>query len=282
MLELAIEILVYLAIAALIGFLLGYLAWGWGLSRKLDAARTEGVASVRTSMHGDSANENQLAECQKQRKRLELSLERSKDQIRDLQTQLEEARAAMPAEAPESPLADPVADVAEALDEDGADDIMDAEIDLPAEPEDAEPAPAARRLFKTDNVDPRISGIEPEPDPDPQLGAQTETEADAASDVTFAIEAPPEAPAPVPELLLTERPEEVDDLKEIKGVGRVMEGVLNDKGVYLFHQIANFSDADVAWVNEAIEAFPGRIERDNWVGQAQDLYRAKYGKAHDT
>ena len=86
----------------------------------------------------------------------------------------------------------------------------------------------------------------------------------------------PEAPA----TLLTERPDEVDDLKQIKGVGKVMEGVLNAKGIYLFRQVANFSDGDVAWVNEAIEAFPGRIRRDRWVEQAQDLYRTKYGRGH--
>ena len=59
-----------------------------------------------------------------------------------------------------------------------------------------------------------------------------------------------------------------------------MEKVLNDKGVYLFHQVANFSPEDVAWVNDAIEAFPGRIERDDWVGQAQTLFREKYGRSH--
>ena len=90
----------------------------------------------------------------------------------------------------------------------------------------------------------------------------------------------PEA-ASVPASLLDERPDKVDDLKRIKGVGKVMEGVLNAKGIYLFRQLANFSARDVAWVNEAIEAFPGRIERDRWVEQAQALYRQDYGRDHD-
>ena len=89
--------------------------------------------------------------------------------------------------------------------------------------------------------------------------------------------APPPAPPPS---LLAEPPETVDDLKRIKGVGKIMEGVLNSKGIFLFHQLANFSDDDIAWVNTAIDAFPGRIERDDWVGQAKDLYREKYGRSH--
>lgn len=109
-------------------------------------------------------------------------------------------------------------------------------------------------------------------------------EPDAAADdaVPDTPEALPTAvePGPPPTSLLSERPDEVDDLKEIKGVGKVMEGVLNDKGIYLFRQVANFTPSDVAWVNEAIEAFPGRIERDDWVGQAQALYLGKYGRSH--
>jgi len=268
MLELAIEILVYLAIAALIGFLLGYLAWGWGLQRKLETARTEGIASVRTSMHGDSAHENQLVECQKQRKRLELALERSKDQVKELQDRLDQAGSAGEGHA-EAVLNE---DTTAAVASDDHKDVLDAEIDGDGPPKEEMPAAGGRRLFAPDTVDPRISGVEPEEAP--------EVEAEPIIRLPPPEKISPD-PAPVPASLLAERPDEVDNLKEIKGVGVVMEGVLNDKGVYLFHQIANFSDADIAWVNEAIEAFPGRIVRDNWVGQAKGLYRAKYGKSHD-
>lgn len=82
---------------------------------------------------------------------------------------------------------------------------------------------------------------------------------------------------PAPASLLSERPETVDDLKEIKGIGPRMEGVLNAKGVYLFQQLAEFTPEDVAWVSAAIDTFPNRIERDRWVEQAQQLYRLKYG-----
>lgn len=84
-----------------------------------------------------------------------------------------------------------------------------------------------------------------------------------------------------PSILLSQRPQEVDDLKRIKGVGDKMESILNEKGVYQFRQIAAFSEADIEWVNDAIEAFPGRILRDDWVGQARDLHMEKYGRAYD-
>lgn len=64
---------------------------------------------------------------------------------------------------------------------------------------------------------------------------------------------------------------EKDDLKKIKGVGPFLEKKLNTLGIYTFAQIANFTDQDKEVVNDAIEFFPGRISRDNWVDQAKEL-----------
>ena len=121
-----------------------------------------------------------------------------------------------------------------------------------------------RAALETKLADLAQAAAAPEPPAEPD-----EPEAEAGSD------------APPPATLLTERPDEVDDLKAIRGVGPKMEEILNDKGIYLFRQLANFSTRDVEWVNSAIEAFPGRIERDEWVRQAQELYAEKYGKRHD-
>jgi predicted flap endonuclease-1-like 5' DNA nuclease len=63
----------------------------------------------------------------------------------------------------------------------------------------------------------------------------------------------------------------VDDLKVIKGVGLMIEGILNSFGVTAWEQIAALSTAEVERLNEAIEASPGRIEKDRWVEQAKDL-----------
>lgn len=61
-----------------------------------------------------------------------------------------------------------------------------------------------------------------------------------------------------------------DDLKQISGVGPVLEGKLNELGVYHFWQIARWSPAEVAWVDDAI-SFKGRITRDDWITQASKL-----------
>lgn len=62
-----------------------------------------------------------------------------------------------------------------------------------------------------------------------------------------------------------------DDLKEISGVGPKLEKMLNDTGVYYHRQIAHWKKADVKMVNDKLGAFPGRIERDEWVRQAKGL-----------
>ncbi len=59
-----------------------------------------------------------------------------------------------------------------------------------------------------------------------------------------------------------------DDLTEIKGIGEFVEHKLNDLGIYTFRQIAQFDDHMIAYVTRAIEFFPGRIERDEWIPQA--------------
>ncbi len=66
-------------------------------------------------------------------------------------------------------------------------------------------------------------------------------------------------------------PTKKDDLKQIKGIGEFVEKKLNALGIYNFGQVANLSGDDIDKVNDAIEFFPGRIKRDNWVGQAKNL-----------
>ncbi len=61
-----------------------------------------------------------------------------------------------------------------------------------------------------------------------------------------------------------------DDLKKISGVGPVLEKKLNALGVTRFDQVANFSDEDIAKVDDALN-FKGRIMRDDWIGQAKTL-----------
>lgn len=64
-----------------------------------------------------------------------------------------------------------------------------------------------------------------------------------------------------------------DDLKLIKGVKRVMEHMLLDIGVYYFWQIAEWTPNDIAHADAQLPAFHGRIQRDDWVRQAQEFCR---------
>jgi len=58
-----------------------------------------------------------------------------------------------------------------------------------------------------------------------------------------------------------------DDLKAISGIGPKLEQVLNKLGVSTYAQIAAWTDAEIARIEEHF-GFPGRIGRDGWVGQA--------------
>jgi predicted flap endonuclease-1-like 5' DNA nuclease len=69
----------------------------------------------------------------------------------------------------------------------------------------------------------------------------------------------------------TANPSDKDDLKRIKGVGPFIEQKLNEIGIYTFDQISKFSQEDMQTVTELISFFPGRIERDDWKGQATVL-----------
>ncbi|MEO1399368.1 MAG: NADH:ubiquinone oxidoreductase [Pseudomonadota bacterium] len=92
--------------------------------------------------------------------------------------------------------------------------------------------------------------------------------------------APAPAPAPAaaeageadkPATLTEARDGKADNLKEIKGVGPKLEKLLHSMGFYHFDQIANWTAKEVAWVDENLEGFKGRVSRDSWVDQAKIL-----------
>jgi large subunit ribosomal protein L21 len=61
-----------------------------------------------------------------------------------------------------------------------------------------------------------------------------------------------------------------DDLKKLSGVGPALEKKLHEAGVTSFAQIAAWTEADVADMDEKL-SFKGRIEREGWIAQAKDL-----------
>ncbi len=80
---------------------------------------------------------------------------------------------------------------------------------------------------------------------------------------TKAAKVATEPPIPVPKK---------DDLTAIGGIGPVLAKKLNGEGIFSYAQIAALSDGDIERLEKIIR-FPGRIKRDNWIGQAQALSR---------
>ena len=79
-----------------------------------------------------------------------------------------------------------------------------------------------------------------------------------------------------PKVMKTPRKGGADDLKMIKGIGPKLEKMLHALGFFHFDQVANWSKGEIAWVDENLEGFKGRVSRDKWVSQAKIL--AKGGK----
>lgn len=106
------------------------------------------------------------------------------------------------------------------------------------------------------------------PSPAPAPAAEP---ASVTAPVAQAPEVEAVADAVRPEALSGARDGGADDLKMIKGVGPKLEIMLNELGFYHFDQIAGWSAAEVAWVNDNLAGFKGRVSRDNWVEQARKL-----------
>lgn len=64
---------------------------------------------------------------------------------------------------------------------------------------------------------------------------------------------------------------EKNDLTAIEGIGPFLEKKLNDAGVFTYADIAAWDAEKIAEITTKISFFEGRIEKDDWVGQAKKL-----------
>lgn len=133
----------------------------------------------------------------------------------------------------------------------------------------ATPAPAAAP--KPAAAAPAAAAAAPKPAAKPKPKAKPKAKAEPK---------PKKEPAPVaaapgeenkPAGLSAARDGKPDNLKEIKGVGPKLEKLLHSMGYYHFDQIAAWKKKEIAWVDENLEGFKGRVSRDEWVKQAKVL-----------
>jgi predicted flap endonuclease-1-like 5' DNA nuclease len=78
-----------------------------------------------------------------------------------------------------------------------------------------------------------------------------------------------------PQGLIAARDGLPDNLTKIKGIGAKMEMLCNWLGFWHFDQIAAWNAEEIAWVDDNLEGFKGRVTRDNWVAQAKALTRVQ-------
>ena len=148
--------------------------------------------------------------------------------------------------------------VAELQDQIHDDDDSDAAVEK--EPEAVEEFTASDNELLPEDIlveedDDETAG---EPDADTDLDSQ-KAEDDLFTSVNKYLEDDPE-PA-----------DDKDDLKQIKGVGPVIEKTLNELGILLFSQIAEMSESEIDRVAQRLKGFRSRIYREDWIGQARDL-----------
>ncbi|WP_114966779.1 NADH:ubiquinone oxidoreductase [Alkalilacustris brevis] len=138
-------------------------------------------------------------------------------------------------------------------------------------PPEEKPAPTAAPTPQNAQAGAQAAGVQPEEKPAPTATptpAEGETSAAPATGDHPAGAQPDATQAPA--VLDAPRGGAADDLKKIKGLGPKLEEKLNALGIWHYDQIAGWTGAQVAWADEQLGA-RGRIERDDWVGQAREL-----------
>lgn len=168
----------------------------------------------------------------------------------------EEPVAEQPAARASSPASTPSSSVAKVP------EVESAETDV-SEPAPASSEGASQEVSVTEEV--AAAPVE-----EPVVAAES-----AETDAAPAPKRAPVAKDGTPDNLLT-APREggADDLKMIKGVGPKMEATLNELGIYHFDQVAALRKKEREWLDDRLK-FKGRIERDDWVGQAKKLARGE-------
>ena len=123
--------------------------------------------------------------------------------------------------------------------------------------------PAPEPIVEDPTPAPEPVAVESEPEPD-LVAATPDPIAELVADAPEVAE----GAAQQPNAMDAAREGGPDDLKRIKGVGPKLEILLNSLGIFHFDQIAAWGASEVAWMDDNLAGFKGRVTRDTWVAQA--------------
>ena len=106
-------------------------------------------------------------------------------------------------------------------------------------------------------------------------GAKSPPRAKVDQEAKAAKPKPKKMPAPAPKEVDAASakiapPTAKDDLTKIKGIGPALQRELQNMGFHTFQQLSELNPEQIEEVNTQI-GFPGRVERENWIGQAREL-----------
>ncbi|MGE3142239.1 MAG: hypothetical protein AB7L65_02865, partial [Hyphomonadaceae bacterium] len=130
----------------------------------------------------------------------------------------------------------------------------------------------------------RVRHLEPArpaaPPPAPEAFAgEAVVEASAVEEAALEEAAPPPLVAPGQEVrppaMSAARDGAPDDFTLIEGVSPLQQSTLHALGIYHFDQIAAWTPANVAWVDQYLR-LRGRILEERWVEQAQECARGAH------
>jgi predicted flap endonuclease-1-like 5' DNA nuclease len=70
----------------------------------------------------------------------------------------------------------------------------------------------------------------------------------------------------------------IDELTDIRGIGKVLARKLHELGVYRFQQLVSLTSEDLRRANDLIPDIERRMSRDDWTNQARNLHFNKYSE----
>ncbi|MBX5163254.1 MULTISPECIES: 5' DNA nuclease [unclassified Rhizobium] len=134
-----------------------------------------------------------------------------------------------------------------------------------------EPMPAVD--IRPENIRPEVKAVV-KPVAANKPAAETKPDVEKKTRPKLTVVTPVSEPVPASQPAVKAKPaqraKKVDDLKLIAGIGPKLEQVLNDRGIRSFAEIAAWSTEDIARLDAEL-GVNGRIDRDDWIGQAKVL-----------